>query len=138
MSTRRLLYTLNLNMLLRPPVVAFRKHVISADKLRAGDTPLPVLAPGEGKTKAGRLWTDVRDDRPASQETAPAVWFAYSSNRRSEHPQAHLKSFKGDMGDGRAEIDNNAAERSLRTVAPGRKNFLFAGSDAGGAVVEIR
>ena len=34
--------------------------------------------------------------------------------------------------DGRIEIDNNAAERSLRTVALGRKNFLFAGSDAGG------
>ena len=35
-------------------------------------------------------------------------------------------------GDGRIEIDNNAAERALRTVALGRKNFLFAGSDAGG------
>ena len=34
--------------------------------------------------------------------------------------------------DGRVEIDNNAAERSLRTVALGRKNYLFAGSDAGG------
>jgi len=36
------------------------------------------------------------------------------------------------MNDGRIEIDNNAAERSLRTVALGRKNYLFAGSDAGG------
>jgi hypothetical protein len=34
--------------------------------------------------------------------------------------------------DGRLEIDNNAAERSLRAVALGRKNFLFCGSDAGG------
>jgi len=34
--------------------------------------------------------------------------------------------------DGRIEIDNNAAERALRAVALGRKNFLFAGSDAGG------
>lgn len=34
--------------------------------------------------------------------------------------------------DGRIEIDNNAAERALRPVAVGRKNFLFAGSDAGG------
>ena len=34
--------------------------------------------------------------------------------------------------DGRIEIDNNAAERSLRAVALGRKNYLFAGSDAGG------
>src|SRR5664280_2791551 len=34
--------------------------------------------------------------------------------------------------DGRIEIDNNAAERTLRAVALGRKNYLFAGSDAGG------
>lgn len=34
--------------------------------------------------------------------------------------------------DGRVEIDNNAAERSLRTVALSRKNYLFSGSDAGG------
>lgn len=34
--------------------------------------------------------------------------------------------------DGRVEIDNNAAERALRAVALGRKNYLFAGSDAGG------
>ncbi|HNM82870.1 MAG TPA: transposase domain-containing protein, partial [Rhodocyclaceae bacterium] len=33
---------------------------------------------------------------------------------------------------GLIEIDNNAAERALRTVALGRKNFLFAGSDTGG------
>jgi transposase len=34
--------------------------------------------------------------------------------------------------DGRIEIDNNAAERALRTVALGRKNYLFAGSNVGG------
>ena len=34
--------------------------------------------------------------------------------------------------DGGIEIDNNAAEGSLRGVALGRKNYLFAGSDAGG------
>jgi hypothetical protein len=34
--------------------------------------------------------------------------------------------------DGRLEIDNNAAERSLRAVALGRKNYLVAGSDRGG------
>ena len=36
------------------------------------------------------------------------------------------------IDDGHIEIDNNAAERSLRGVALGRKNYLFAGSDAGG------
>ena len=36
------------------------------------------------------------------------------------------------LDDGRVEMDNNAAERALRVVAVGRKNYLFAGSDAGG------
>ena len=34
--------------------------------------------------------------------------------------------------DGRIEIDNNTAERSIRGIALGRKNYLFAGSDTGG------
>lgn len=34
--------------------------------------------------------------------------------------------------DGRVEIDNNAAERTLRAVAIGRTNYLFAGTDSGG------
>jgi uncharacterized Ntn-hydrolase superfamily protein len=34
--------------------------------------------------------------------------------------------------DGRIEIDNNAAERALRAIAVGRRNYLFVGSDAGG------
>ena len=32
--------------------------------------------PGSGKTKTGRLWTYVRDDRPAGSDGPPAVWFA--------------------------------------------------------------
>ena len=235
--------------LLRPLVEALNRYVLSAAKVHADDTPVPVLAPGEGKTKTGRLWPYVRDDRPAGDPSPPAVWFAYSPNRRGEHPQAHLKSFTGILqadayagydalyadgtileaacwaharrkfyelhkahasplaaealkrigalyaieaeirgklpdhrrrireaqagpllddfkawltetlaklsqksaladaigyalkrwpaltryvGDGRIEIDNNAAERALRTVAIGRKNYLFAGSDTGG------
>jgi transposase len=235
--------------LLAPLVEALRRHVMSATKLHADDTPVPVLAPGNGKTKTGRLWTYVRDDRPAGDATPAAVWFAYTPNRKSEHPQAHLSSFTGTLqadgyagfeqiyetgriqeaacwahvrrkfydlvaahkspvagealerigalyaiekeirgrspeerravrgtrarplleslqqwleatlgklsrksdtalavryalgrwesllrylDDGHLEIDNNAAERALRTVALGRKNYLFAGSDAGG------
>ena len=64
-------------------------------KIHADDTPMPVLAPGTGKTKTGRLWTYVRDDRPAGEKTAPAVWFAYSEDRKGEHPRTHLKNFKG-------------------------------------------
>jgi transposase len=81
--------------LLAPLVEALRKHVLAASKIHADDTPVPVLAPGNGKTKTGRLWTYVRDERSAGQDTAPAVWFAYSPDRKGEHPRQHLKNFKG-------------------------------------------
>jgi hypothetical protein len=64
--------------LLAPLNEALRQYVMSGHKLHADDTPVPVLAPGNGKTKLGRLWTYVRDDRPAGDVAAPAVWFAYS------------------------------------------------------------
>jgi transposase len=83
--------------LLAPLVDAVRRHVLDATKLHADDTPVPVLAPGNGKTKTGRLWTYVRDDRPAGDNTAPAVWFAYSPDRRGEHPREHLKDFTGTL-----------------------------------------
>jgi transposase len=235
--------------LLAPLVEAVRSHVLSASKLHADDTPVPVLAPGNGRTKTGRLWTYVRDDRPTGDTAAPAVWFAYSPDRKGENPRQHLKLYKGALqadayagfqplyesgaivevacwahtrrkfheihiahaspitseaieriaalyaieaeirgstpevrksirqararplldsmktwleatlaklsrksdtaaairyalsrwpaltryvDDGHLEIDNNAAERALRVVALGRKNYLFAGSNAGG------
>jgi transposase len=235
--------------LLAPLVEAVRAHVMSASKLHADDTPVPVLAPGNGKTRIGRLWTYVRDDRPSGDTSAPAVWFAYSPDRRGENPRQHLKHYKGALqadafagfqqlyeggtihevacwaharrkfheihiahaspttaeaieriaalyaieaqirgstpevrrsvrqarakplldsmrtwmedtlaklsrksdtaaairyatsrwqaftryvDDGHLEIDNNAAERALRVVALGRKNYLFCGSNAGG------
>ena len=73
--------------LLEPLVEALRRHVMSAEKLHADDTPVPVLAPGNGKTKTGRLWTYVRDDRPWGDKTPPAVWFAYTPDRKGEHPR---------------------------------------------------
>lgn len=235
--------------LLEPLVEALRRYVMAAGKLHADDTPVPVLAPGNGKTKTGRLWTYVRDDRPAGSQQASAVWFAYSPDRKGEHPEKHLSEFRGTLqadayagfnriyeqgriqeaacwahvrrkffdlqqahgsqvasealerigalygiekeirgrppderrqvrqarakpllsslrqwfettlpklsrksdttaaiqyalslwtalvhyaDDGALEIDNNTAERALRAVALGRKNYLFAGSDAGG------
>ena len=81
--------------LLEPLVAAIQKHVLAGRKLHADDTPMPVLAPGSGKTRTARLWTYVRDDRPAGDEAAPAVWFAYSADRKGEHPRQHLKTFKG-------------------------------------------
>src|SRR3954453_4063035 len=59
--------------LLEPLNEALRQHVISGSKLHADDTPGPVLEPGKGRTRTGRLWTYVRDDRPAGQVIPPAV-----------------------------------------------------------------
>ena len=81
--------------LLRPLVDAVRRHVLAASKLHVDDTPIPVLAPGNGKTKTARLWTYVRDDRPAGDTTPPAVWFAYTPDRKGIHPQNHLAKFEG-------------------------------------------
>jgi Transposase IS66 family len=53
--------------LLTPLVEALRWYVLGCGKLHADDTPVPVLAPGTEKTKTGRLWTYVRDDRPMVQ-----------------------------------------------------------------------
>jgi len=83
--------------LLDPLVDALRRHVLAGTKVHADDTPIPVLSPGNGKTKTGRLWTYVRDDRPAASSVPPAVWFAYTPDRKGEHPQRHLKKFAGTL-----------------------------------------
>jgi hypothetical protein len=56
---------------------------------------VPVLAPGLGRTKTGRLWVYVRDDRPFCGKDPPAAAYFYSPDRGGEHPAAHLKGFTG-------------------------------------------
>jgi transposase len=64
-------------------------------------TPVPVLA--TGKTRQGRVWTYVRDDRPFGGPDPPAAMFFYSPDRRGEHPEGHLAGFAGILqADGRA------------------------------------
>jgi transposase len=81
--------------LLNALVEAIRRYVPGGGKVHGDDTPLPVLAPGNGRTKAGRFWVYVRDDRNRASSEAPALWFAFSPDRGGEHPQAYLKDFKG-------------------------------------------
>ena len=82
-------------VLITPLVEALRRYVVAPGKVHSDDTPMPVLAPGNGKTKTGRLWVYVRDDRNSGSLAAPAVWFAYSANRQGLHPQTHLAGFTG-------------------------------------------
>lgn len=81
--------------LLSPLEEALRQYVLTNGKLHADDTPVPVLLPGNKKTKTGRLWTYVRDDRNAGSTQPAAVWFAYSPDRKGAHPQGHLAGFSG-------------------------------------------
>ncbi|MCW2482687.1 IS66 family transposase, partial [Candidatus Symbiopectobacterium sp. NZEC135] len=81
--------------LLSPLEEALQHYVLTDGKLHADDTPVPVLLPGNKKTKTGRLWTYVRDDRNAGSPQPPAVWFAYSPDRKGIHPQTHLADFSG-------------------------------------------
>ncbi|EIQ11038.1 transposase IS66 family protein [Shigella flexneri K-1770] len=80
---------------LRPLYIALNDYVLEAGKVHADDTPVKVLAPGNGKTKTGRLWVYVRDDRNAGSSLPAAVWFAYSADRKGEHPQLHLAKYQG-------------------------------------------
>jgi len=81
--------------LLDPLVAALGRYTLASAKVHADDTPVPVLDPGRGRTKTGRLWVYVRDDRPAGSTEPPAAWYRYSPDRRGEHPQDHLKDFHG-------------------------------------------
>jgi transposase len=78
-----------------PLVEAVADHVMAAEKLHVDDTPVPVLAPGTGKTKTGRLWVYLRDERPFGGRAPPAVVYRYSPDRKAEHPRAQLADFHG-------------------------------------------
>jgi len=81
--------------LVRPLVDAAGAHVMAAERVHADDTTVPVLDPGRGKTKTGRLWCYVRDDRPFAGDAPPAVLYRYSPDRKGEHPRTHLAPFRG-------------------------------------------
>jgi transposase len=78
-----------------PLTAALASDVMASETLHGDDTPVPVLAPGSGKTKTGRLWTYVRDERPFGGARPPAAVFLYSPDRKGEHPRAHLEPFTG-------------------------------------------
>ncbi|EJO59668.1 TPA: IS66 family transposase [Burkholderia multivorans] len=85
----------SLTWLLKPLVDAVRRYALGGAKVHADDTPLPVLAPGNGRTRTGYLWVYVRDDRNSASIETPAVWFAFSPDRSGQHPQQHLAKFEG-------------------------------------------
>jgi transposase len=81
--------------LLRPLVEAIGQHVRAGPVLHADDTPMKVLAPGHGKTKTGRLWVAVRDERPWAGSAPPAAFYRYSRDRKGENAEALLGGCRG-------------------------------------------
>ena len=67
-------------------------------------------------------WKKYLKELPKKSATALAINYALNN-------EIALKRF---LDDGKIEIDNNASERAMRVIAQGRKNWMFAGSDAGG------
>jgi transposase len=91
--------------------------VLSSTKLFADDTTLPVLDPGRGRTKTGRLWCYAVDDRPWSGSTHPAAAYVYSEDRKGAHPAEHLAAFKGVLQvDGYAGFKRLAGDRADASV----------------------
>lgn len=81
--------------LLSPLVELVAAHVMASCVIYADDTPVDVLAPGNGKTKTGRLWVYLRDERPHAGRTPPAVLYRYTPDRKGEHCRAELANFTG-------------------------------------------
>jgi len=80
-------------LLLRPLCDLIRDHVFAGARVHGDDTTVPVLA--KGKTRTGRLWTYVRDDKPFGGADPPAAVFFYSRDRTGEHPERHLAGYAG-------------------------------------------
>src|SRR5436190_2971989 len=78
---------------LRPLYELIRAYVFAGERIHGDDTTVPVLA--KVKTRTGRIWTYVRDDRPFGGADPPAAVFFYSPDRASIHPEQHLAGYSG-------------------------------------------
>jgi transposase len=92
--------------LLAPLVELIAAHVMAGRVIHCDDTPVPVLAPGAGKTKTGRLWVYLRDERPHAGIAPPAVLYRYTADRKGEHCRKELAGFTGSLhADGYSGFD---------------------------------
>jgi transposase len=80
---------------LDPIVQLIRAHVLAAERIHADDTTVPVLA--KQKTRTGRIWVYLRDDRPFGGKDPPAAFLEYSRSRHGEYPSEHLRGWAGVM-----------------------------------------
>lgn len=94
------------------------KNVFASDHLFADDTPVPVLDPGRGRTKTGRLWVYARDQRGWGGTAPPAAVYVFAPDRKAERPVAHLQHFKGVLHvDGYAGFEQLTAKGDIVLAA---------------------
>ncbi|MDX7950886.1 IS66 family transposase [Lichenihabitans sp. Uapishka_5] len=104
--------------LLAPLAERIGRHVRAGPAIHADDTTVPVLDPGRGKTKTGRLWVAVRDERGFGSMAPPAAVYLYSPDRTAQHAHALLKGCRGHLhADGYAGF-GKLYEPDLLTGAP--------------------
>src|SRR5260370_21831745 len=95
---------------LQPLLDALAAEVMASETLHVDDTPVPVLAPGTGKTKTGRLWTYARDERPFAGSRPLAALVCYLPDCKGVHPQSHRTDFRAVINaDGYAGVNELCA-----------------------------
>jgi transposase len=104
--------------LLEPLAEAIGRHVRAGAAIHADDTPVKVLAPGTGKTKTGRLWVYLRDERDWAGDNHPAAFYKFTPDRGGRWPRDHLKDFSGWLhADGYAGFEELYRSGNIKEVA---------------------
>ena len=104
-----------------PVVRRMHELLLASPRLFAGETTMPVLDPGRGRTKKGFAWAIARDDRPWGGTDPPAVAFHYAPGRGAEHAKALLADYRGIL-----QCDGYAAYKGL--AAPEGVTLAFCWS----------
>jgi transposase len=81
--------------LMEPLVDEIAAHVRKGETIHVDDTPVRVQAPGRGKTKEGRFWVALRDERPWGSGVPPAVLYEYAPDRKAERAESLLRGCRG-------------------------------------------
>src|ERR687889_2578914 len=114
-----------------PVVRRLHEILLASPRLFAGETTMPVLDPGRGRTKKGFAWAIARDDRPWSGTDPPAVVFHYAPGRGAKHPKALLAGYRGIL-----QCDGYAAYKAL-AAANGDTTLAFCWSHARREFIEL-
>jgi len=116
--------------------------VLSSSKVFADDTTLPVLDPGRGRTKTGRLWCYAVDDRPWNGPGHPMAAYVYSEDRKNERPAGHLANFRGvlqvDGYDGFKRLAEDRSDASVTLAFCWVHTPIITANDAEGAGAMFR